>query len=195
MRHCCDTTWQDCCAVCASTEQCAASRRAPAAAAICRYSGSHNRNRELNRKRFRAGKAYLFVDDNFDMTPREIREEVSRFVNACPECQKCASAPSPWQSYRVGWDYIFTYNCMMCVFTLLFFQHQHLDQKRCTCGQPGDKNSRTAECLWYAAASTLRGSGEGSGVVRMMFLSVARLKKLLGQIMSKGVLHFSRIES
>jgi hypothetical protein len=33
------------------------------------------------------------------------------------------------------------------------------------------------------------------GVVRMMFLSVARLKKLLGQIMSKGVLHFSRIES
>ena len=40
------------------------------------------------------------IDDNFDMTPGEIRDEVTRFINACPECQKCASAPSPWQSYR-----------------------------------------------------------------------------------------------
>ena len=40
------------------------------------------------------------IDDNFDMTPSEIRDEVTRFVSACPDCQKCASAPSPWQSHR-----------------------------------------------------------------------------------------------
>lgn len=40
------------------------------------------------------------LDDNFDMTPSEIREEVTRYINACPECQKSDASPSPWQSQR-----------------------------------------------------------------------------------------------
>ncbi len=34
------------------------------------------------------------------LSPRELREEVTRFVKACPECQKAEGLPSPWQATR-----------------------------------------------------------------------------------------------
>ena len=34
------------------------------------------------------------------LSPAELRAEVTRFIRACPECQKAEGLPSPWQSTR-----------------------------------------------------------------------------------------------
>lgn len=42
----------------------------------------------------------MLQDCCWGLTPSELRSEVSRFIKACPECQKAEGLPSPWQATR-----------------------------------------------------------------------------------------------
>lgn len=42
----------------------------------------------------------MLQDCCWGLSPSELRSQVSRFIKACPECQKAEGLPSPWHAFR-----------------------------------------------------------------------------------------------